>query len=189
MGTGRRRTSLAVRVRVELAIDPAPAELAVVVASGEPVVRVGLVELAARVAQAALAASAELAVRAALVVPEDLVVRAALVVPENPVVRAVPAALVVPEDPVVPVAPENPAALVVLGDPVVPAGLELDPVEAELAHARVAVPALRSKSVTAAHPRDLARVPKRAEDLAEAAAATMRGQAATEAATAWAAVE
>jgi hypothetical protein len=156
-------------------------------------------------------------VRAALVVPEDpvdLVVRVALVVPEDPVDLVVRAALVVPEDPVdlvvraALVVPESLVALVVPEDPAVPvalerelvlveaapehaqavAGLELDPVEVELAHVRLAV-LPKNKSVTAVHHRGLVPVPKRVEDLAAAAAETTHGQAAIEAATAWAVAE
>lgn len=53
MGTGKQRTSLAVRACLELVIDPAPAE---------PVDRVGLVELAVRVARVGLATPVGLAV-------------------------------------------------------------------------------------------------------------------------------
>jgi hypothetical protein len=62
--------------------------------------------------------------------------------------------------------------------------LELDPVEVEPGHARVAVPP-KNKSATAAHHRDRVAVAKRVEDLAVVAAATMPAPAATEAAVAW----
>ena len=135
------------------------------------------------------------AVWVALVVPEDPVVRVALavpvvwVVPENPAVwaalvvpgnRAVPAvwaALVVPENPVVSENPVVPVALD-LAPAQVRAELELVPVAVELGHARVAVPLLRTRSVTAAHRRALALGPKREEDMAVAAAATTREPAA-----------
>jgi hypothetical protein len=58
--------------------------------------------------------------------------------------------------------------------------------EAELERDPEAVP-LRNKSVTAARHRGPVLVLKRVEDLAVVAAATMRGQAATEAGIAWAA--
>jgi len=47
----------------------------------------------------------------------------------------------------------------------------------------------KNRSVIAAHHRGLVRVPKKAEDLAAVAAATMHAAAVTEAATAWAAAE
>jgi hypothetical protein len=155
--------------------------------AAEPVVRVGLVELAAQVAREALA---ELAVQ---VVPEglvgleelvDRVAREALVEPAVLVVQAAREALV---ELVVQVAP---AELVV---PAVELGLnreagpELDLVEVELAHAPVAVPPVRTRSVIAAHHRALAAV-LRAEDSAVVAEIT-RELAATEAVTAWAAAE
>jgi hypothetical protein len=84
--------------------------------------------------------------------------------------------------------------------------LELSPVAAERERARAAaelehgpvaaVPELdplavlpKNKSVTAVHHRGLVRVPKKAEDLAAVAAATMHAAAVAEAATAWAAAE
>jgi hypothetical protein len=104
------------------------------------------------------------------------VVRVALVVSEDPVEPAVQVALVVLESPAVPVALER----------------ELVQVEAVLVrghpHAQLAVVALRTKSVTAAHRPDL--VPLlAAEDLAVAVAETTREPAAAEAAIAWAAAE
>jgi len=135
------------------------------------------------------------AVWVALVVPEDPVVRVALavpvvwVVPENPAVwAAVWAALVVPENPVVSENPVVPVALD-LAPAQVRAELELVPVAVELGHARVAVPLLRTRSVTAAHRRALALGPKREEDMAVAAAATTREPAAAEAVKAWAEAE
>ena len=133
-------------------------------------------------------------VPAALVVPEDPVVsavRAALVVSEDPVEPAVRAALVVSEDPVEPAVQ---VALVVLESPAVPVALERELVQVEAVlvrghpHAQLAVVALRTKSVTAAHRPDL--VPLlAAEDLAVAVAETTREPAAAEAAIAWAAAE
>ena len=143
-------------------------------------------------------------------VPEDPVVRvarAALAVPEDLVVPAVRAVLVAPENPVVLVALANRAAVqapaivpvvalelaIVLAAAQVPA---IDPaevpepetvqVEAAQGHDRVEVP-LRTRSVTAAHHRDLVAGP-RVEDLAPVAE-TLREPAAAEAATVWAAVE
>jgi hypothetical protein len=81
--------------------------------------------------------------------------------------------------------PANPAVRAVPEDPVVPE-LELGPVAAEREPVQVAAPA-RIKSATAAHHHGQVRVPKRAEDLAAVAAATMHARAVTEAGTAWAA--
>jgi hypothetical protein len=125
-----------------------------------------------------------------LVAPEDLVVPAVwavLVVPVDLVVPAVWAALAVPENPVVPVRAIGPAvvqALVIA--PVVARGRET--VQA------VAVPELdpeglpvKIKSAIVAHPHGPVPVLAAEEDLVVAAAETMRAQAATEAAAAWAA--
>ena len=92
---------------------------------------------------------------------------------ENPVVS---------ENPVVPVALDRAPAQV-------RAELELVPVAVELGRDRVAVPLLRTRSVTAAHRRALALGPKREEDMAVAAAATTREPAAAEAVKAWAEAE
>jgi hypothetical protein len=112
-------------------------------------------------------------------VPEALAVLAVQVAQEALEVSAEPAVL----DALV-----APAELVVLA-----AALELRPVQAPLelvqvaalAHARAAVPLLRTRSVTAAHRRALALGPKREEDMAVVAAATTRAPAATEAARVW----
>jgi hypothetical protein len=156
--------------------------------SSADVVRVAPVVPVVRVALAVWEDPVVSAVRVALVVSEDPVVSAvqvALVVWEDPVVPAVQAALVVSEDPVVS------AVLVVSESPAVPVALERELVQVEavpqLGHprAQLAVLALRTKSVTAAHRPDL--VPLLAgEDLAAAAAEITREQAAAEAATAWA---
>jgi hypothetical protein len=69
----------------------------------------------------------------------------------------------------------------------VKAGPEHDPVGVVPEREPVAVP-VKAKSVIAAHHRALVPVPKRAEDSVVVAAATMREQAATEAARAWVAV-
>ena len=129
-----------------------------------------------------------LAVPVVSVVPENPAVWAALVVPEDPAVPAVWVALVVPENPVV---SENPVVPVALdrAPAQVRAELELVPVAVELGHVRVAVPLLRTRSVTAAHRRALALGPKREEDMAVAAAATTREPAAAEAVKAWAEAE
>jgi hypothetical protein len=93
------------------------------------------------------------------------------------------------EDPGV---PENPVVLVALESPVVPENpvvqeLEPGPVAAvELAPVQVEA-RLRTKSVIAAHHHGQVRVPKKVEDLAAVAAATMHAPAATEAGIAWAA--
>jgi hypothetical protein len=159
----------------------------------QPVVRVGLVEQAAQVDREALVALVELAAqvdREALVALVELaaqVDREALVELVAQVAREVLAVLVVQ------------VAQVVLGVLVVQvAELEprlvkavpgLDPVEVELGHVRVAVPALRTRSVIAAHRHGQVRVRKRVEDLAAAAAEITPEQAATEVAAAWAAAE
>jgi len=93
------------------------------------------------------------------------------VVLEDLAVRAVP------EDPV---APELETGRV--------AEQELGPVAAEREPVQVAAPA-RIKSATAARHHGQVRVPKRAEDLAAVAAATMHAPAVAEVATAWAAAE
>ena len=97
----------------------------------------------------------------------------------------------VPEDPVEPAVQESPAV------PVVPER-ELAQVEVELEHgpvavvlvrghprAQLAVVALRTKSVTAAHRRDLVPLLEAAEDLVAAVAETTREPAAAEAVIAW----
>jgi hypothetical protein len=161
-GIGKQRTSLVVRVLV------AQAALAIArVASGEPVARVGLAELAVRGELAGLAAQealAELAVRAELA---GLAAQEALA---ELAVRAELAGLVV--------------QVVELELDPVEAELELDPVEG-LGLVQVAV-APRTRSAIAARHRGLVPVPKRVEDLA-AAAETTRAPAATEAVAAWAA--
>ena len=199
--TEEQQTSSVVRV---------PAELAVVVASGEPVVQGGLAELAERVVQV------ELAVWAALAVPGDLVELAALA---ERVVQVELAARVVQEalaELVVQVALAELVVQVALAVLVVPAvelelnrvvGLELalvvvpvrDPVAEELElvpvgavparghpHDLLAVP-LGTKSVTALHHHGLAPVPA-VEDLA-AVAETTREPVAVEEVAAWAAAE
>jgi len=125
------------------------------------------VVLAARGAQEALAVQAVLAVREAPAVPVAQVVLAVLVVPA---------------------AAKLEHARVVAGLELVPAAEPaVNPVEAQVL-VQVAAPA-RIKSVTAVHHRGLVRVPKKAEDLAAVAAATMHVPAVTEAATAWAVAE
>ena len=150
-------------------------ELAVVVA---PVVRVGLAELVAQVVPEALAEPAVQVARVVPVAQVEPVAREALAEPVSQVVQealAVPVAL---------------AVLVVreveleLNREV---ELPLGPVEAEPAHARVAVQAPRTKSVTVAHHRGLVPALK-VEDLA-VAAQTTREPAAAEAAEAWAVAE
>ena len=123
----------------------------------------------------------------ALVVQEDRVVPAARVVSENP---AVPVAL---ELQTVPVAVQAPAiARAVRAQLIVRAAGELERGQAVAVpvlghrHVQLAIP-LRTKSVTAAHHRDLALL-LAAEDLA-AVAETTREPAAAEAATAWAVAE
>ena len=114
--------------------------------------------------------------------------REALAEPVGPVVLADPVvqvelvAQVVLAVPVVPAALENPAVQVV---PESPGVQELVPVGAARVLVQVAAPA-RIKSATAAHHHGQVRVPKRAEDLAAVAAATMHAPAVPEAATAWA---
>jgi hypothetical protein len=130
------------------------------VASGGPVVRVGLAELAVRVDRVALA---ELAVRVDRVALGELAVR---------VDRVALGELV---DQVASVAPANRVASGEPANRVARVALELAPVAV----------ALRTKWVTAAHHRGLVAVPK-VEDSA-AVAETTREQAATGAAAAWAA--
>ena len=195
---------MATEIRPINSADVAPV---VRVAPEDPVERVVLEDLAARVALVVPGDPVARVVRVALVVLENPAERVALVVPENPVELV---ALVVPENPVERVAlvvPENPVelvALVVPEDPVVPAALELQTVlvavlERELdqvavmlvrdqLRARLAVP-LRTKSVTAAHRPDLVPLLTGEEDLAAAVAETTREQVAAEAATVWAAAE
>jgi hypothetical protein len=155
----------------------------------EPVVRVGLVEQAAQVAQEGSAAQAVLVVQVAREVSAELVAQ---------VDREAPAELVAQVDREAPAESVVQVARVVLAGLVVQlAALELrlvkagpghDPVGVVPERDPVAVP-VKAKSVTATHHRALVRVPKRAEDLAAVAAATMRAPAATEAAAAWAAAE
>ena len=171
MGTGKQRTSLAVRVRVEPVIDPAPAELAVRVAQVE---LEALAELGVRVAQVELEA---------LVVPEDQVapvVRANRVAPVGLAVQAAPVALANR------VAPAELAVRVALAGLANRVALELVPVVAVRVLDQVVLP-LRTKSATVAHHRG--QVPVRVvEDLA-AAAETTRELAVTEVARVWEAAE
>jgi hypothetical protein len=101
----------------------------------------------------------------------------------------------VQESPAVPVAPELQIAPVVVEPGTVRVAVELehDQVAAvrELDHPRVqlAAVALRTKSVTAAHRRDLVPLLEAVEDLAAAAAETTREQAAAEAVIAWVVAE
>jgi len=106
----------------------------------------------------------------------ELVAQVVLAAPVGPVVLAVL---------VVPAALENQAAQVVPENQAVP---ELVPVGAARGLVQVAAPA-RIKSATAAHRHGQVRVPKKAEDLAAVAAATMHAPAVTEVATAWAVAE
>jgi hypothetical protein len=190
--------------RISLAATLANSQEAAIV----PAVRVALVvpeDQVARVASVVPEDPVVPAVRAALVVPENPVVpavRAALVVPENPVVPAVRAALVVPENPVVPAVR---AALVVLENPVVPespavralaillvaereleVGQAVEPVPNQ-PRAQLAVPP-RTKSVTGPRRHDQVLL-LTVEDLAAEVVETTHGQAAAEAAIAWAAAE
>jgi hypothetical protein len=114
------------------------------------------------------------------------------VVPEDPVVPAVQAASVVPEDPAAQaglVVSESPAVLVELAAPVAVLERELVQVAAVAvpSHPRVqqAVAALRTKSVTAAHPHDLVPLLEAGEDLVAVVAETTREPAAAEAVIAW----
>ena len=156
MVTEEPRTSSVVKVLV------VRAELAVVVALGELVVRAGLVELVNQVALAELVNQAGLVGLVNLAASAELAVRAALVVQEVPLEL-------------------NPEAELELNPE---AELELNP-GAELAHVRVAVQPPRTKSVTVAHHRGLVPALK-VEDLAVAAQSTPE-QAAAEAVRAWAA--
>jgi hypothetical protein len=142
------------------------------------------------------------AVRVALVVPEDQVARVASVVPEDPVVPAVRAALVVPENPVVPavraalVVPENPVvpespavralAIVLVAERELEVGQAVEPVPNQ-PRAQLAVPP-RTKSVTGPRRHDQVLL-LTVEDLAAEVVETTHGQAAAEAAIAWAAAE
>jgi hypothetical protein len=158
-GTGRRRTSLAVRVRVELAVV------------------VELAELAVRVAQEALEALAELAVQEALEALAGLAVQAAqveLAVPVDLVVRVALAKL-----------EQGPAAVALERDPVV---AELGPVQVVVGPEHEQVEAQRrTRSATAAHHHGQVPVP-RVEDL-RAVVETTREPAATEVEKAWAAAD
>jgi hypothetical protein len=138
-------------------------ELAVVVVSGEPVVRVGLAELAVPVAQ---------------VEPEAL---AGL---EDQVVPAVRAALVVPENQVAPAELADQVAPVALANRVAVAELERDRV-AVVPERDPAVVRVRTKLVIAAHRRGLVLLHV-VEDLA-VAAGTTREPAVTGVVVAWAA--
>jgi hypothetical protein len=123
--------------------------------------------------QVALVVSEDLAVQVALVVPEDLVEPVGLVVLEDPAEPAVQES---------PVAPERELALVAVE-------LEHGPVVLVLVRghprAQLAVVALRTKSVTAAHRPDLVPLLEAAEDLAAAVAETTRERVAAEAVIAW----
>ena len=94
----------------------------------------------------------------------------------------------VPEDPVEPAVQESPAVPVVPERELVQGG-ERRAVEVVLVRghprAQLAVVALRTKSVTAAHRRDLVPLLEAAEDLAAAVAETTREPAAAEAVIAW----
>jgi len=83
---------------------------------------------------------------------------------------------------------EHAQAVVVLEHAQAVAALEHAQVEVAPELDPLAVPP-KNKLVIAAHHRGLVRVPKRAEDLAAAAAATTREPAATAVARAWAAAE
>jgi phage terminase large subunit-like protein len=157
MGIGKRRTSSAVRVLV------AQAALVIVrVASGEPVVRAGLVELAVQVVREALA---ELAVQVA---PAGLAVQAGE--PElGTVLAAAELEIVLVE-----------AELEIVR---VAAELERGREGAERPHARVVAAA--TASVTVAHLHGL-QLLAAVEDLAAAVAEIMREPAATGEAVAWA---
>ena len=165
---------------LEAVIEPA-AVLAVVVAPGELVAPVGLVEPAAQVVREALAV---LAVQGVLAAPEDQEAPAGLVVQE---VLALGIDLAA-----VPELETGPVAVVLELRTAPVAEQETVQVEAVLVqsqpHAQLAVP-LRIKSATAA--RRPGQVPLLAaeEDLAAVVAEITHGQAATEAATAWAAAE
>jgi hypothetical protein len=119
------------------------------------------------------------------------VAREALAEPVGPVVLADPGVRVELVAQVALAAPVVPVVLAVL---VVPAALEnqavpeLVLVGAARGLVQVAA-AARIKSATAAHRHGQVRVPKRAEDLAAVAAATMHAPAVTEVATAWAVAE
>jgi len=164
--TGKQRTSLVVRVRVELVAPVVPAVRVVLVVSEDPV---------------------EPAVQVALVVSED---------PAVPVAPVVPAALVVPEDPAALVVPEDPVEPAVQESPVAPerelaqvaAELEHGPVVVVLVrgHPRAQlVVALRTKSVTVAHRPGLVLRLAAEEDLVAAVAVTTREPAVAEAVIAW----
>ena len=114
----------------------------------------------------------------------------ALVVSEDPAVQAVRELALdqaaVPELELVQVEPE------LERDPVVALERELDQVAVVLVrgHPRAQpAAALRTKSVTAAHPHDLVLLLEAEEDLAAAVAETTREPVAAEAVTAWAAEE
>ena len=136
------------------------AELAVVVGSAEPVVRVGLVELGVQAVQEALAGLAVLVVQEVSAEPAVQVVREALAEPGAQVAREALAGLAAQEE---------------LAELVAPAVAELGLGQAALL--------VRPKWVTAPHHRDQVPVLK-AEDLA-AATETTRAPVVAEAAKAW----
>ena len=171
METGKQRTSLADRVRVELVIDPAPAALVDRVASVELAVRVVLVALVDPVALAGLAAQVALAGLENRVALAGLAAQVALAGLENRVALAELAGQV---------------GLAELENQVGLAELAIELAELELV--RVAV-AQRTRLGTAAHLHDLVRHLAVEVDLVVVAAETTREPAVTEAATAWAAEE
>ena len=118
--------------------------------------------------------------------PVEPAVRA---VSEGPVEQAALVALVVWEDPVEPAVQESPAVPVALEPARVAVELEHGPVAVVLVRghprAQLAVVALRTKSVTAAHPHDLVPLLEAAEDLVAAVAVTTRDPAVAEAVIAW----
>jgi hypothetical protein len=167
------RTSSVVRVLAEPVIAAVPEDLVVPVARAAlavpedpvvPVARAALAALANRVASVALAVRVVLAELANRVALAELAVRVVLAELANPV------------------------ALAELAVRVAPVALELVPVVAVPERDQVEAQR-RTKSATAAHHHGQVRVPKRAEDLAAVAAATMHAPAVTEAATAWEAAE
>ena len=169
------QTSSAVRVLAEPVIAAVPED---------PVAQVELEALAVPAVQAAQGVLEALAGLEDPVVPA---VRAALAALANRVAQVALAVRVAQ------VALANPVALAALAGRVAQGALELDPVVAvpvldqavaERERVPVAVP-LKNRSVIAAHHHGRVPAPTRVEDLAAAAAETMREQAATEAAAAW----
>jgi hypothetical protein len=157
MGIGKQRTSLEARLagRADAkALEPVTAR----VASGEPVVLVGLAELVALAEPVVLVG---LAVLVALAEPVALVGLAVLVALAEPVVRV------------------GLAVLVALAEPAL---VQVGAQETKHLAAQLAV-VLRTKWVTAAHRRGL--VPVLAVEDSAAVAETMRAPAAAEAAAAW----